>query len=103
MVTRQTEARRKQEEQGRLLRMIDDMPVAVMTVEPEGFTITYANETSKDLIRSIEHLLPLKADGLLGSSIDVFHRHPEHERRILSDPKNLPHNAASISARKFWT
>lgn len=93
MVTRQTEARRKQEEQGRLLRMIDDMPVAVMTVEPEGFTITYANETSKDLIRSIEHLLPLKADGLLGSSIDVFHRHPEHERRILSDPKNLPHNA----------
>ncbi|WP_236761729.1 putative bifunctional diguanylate cyclase/phosphodiesterase [Agrobacterium tumefaciens] len=93
MVTTQTEARRKQEEQGRLLRMIDDMPVAVMTVEPEGFTITYANETSKDLIRSIEHLLPLKADGLLGSSIDVFHRHPEHQRRILSDPKNLPHNA----------
>ncbi|WP_320188749.1 putative bifunctional diguanylate cyclase/phosphodiesterase (plasmid) [Agrobacterium rosae] len=93
MVTTQTEARRKQEEQGRLLRMIDDMPVAVMTVEPEDFTITYANETSKDLIRSIEHLLPLKADGLLGSSIDVFHRHPEHQRRILSDPKNLPHNA----------
>ncbi|NHN84632.1 EAL domain-containing protein [Acetobacter musti] len=77
----------------RLLRMIDNMPVAVMTVDPENFTITYANETSKNLIRQIEHLLPLKADNLVGSSIDVFHRHPEHQRRLISDPANLPHNA----------
>ncbi|MGU3422872.1 putative bifunctional diguanylate cyclase/phosphodiesterase [Methylobacterium sp. D54C] len=69
------------------------MPVAVMTVDPETFVITYANETSKSLIRSIEHLLPLKADALVGSSVDVFHRHPGHQRGVLSDPRNLPHNA----------
>lgn len=83
----------KWNEQERLLRMIDDMPVAVMTVEPDTLKVNYANETSKTLIRQIEHLLPIKADDLLGTSIDVFHRHPEHQRRILSDPANLPHNA----------
>ncbi|MFC3073503.1 putative bifunctional diguanylate cyclase/phosphodiesterase [Shinella pollutisoli] len=93
MVNARTEARRKQEAQSRLLRMIDDMPVAVMTVDPESFDITYVNETSRSLIRSIEHLLTIKADDLIGSSIDVFHRRPEHQRGILSDPRNLPHNA----------
>ena len=93
MVNAQTEALRKHEEQSRLLRMIDDMPMAVMTVEPGTLNINYANETSKELIRKIEHLLPIRADNLLGTSIDVFHRNPQHQRRILADPKNLPHNA----------
>lgn len=93
MVNARTEARRKEEAQARLLHMIDDMPVAVMTVEPETFRINYANETSKTLMRSIEHLLPIKADELVGTCIDVFHKHPEHQRRLLSDPANLPHNA----------
>jgi len=93
MVNAQTEARRKHEEQSRLLRMIDDMPVAVMTVVPGSLKINYANETSRELIRKIEHLLPIKADELLGTSIDVFHRNPHHQRRILADPNKLPHNA----------
>lgn len=93
MVNARTEACRKDREQTRLLQMLDDMPVAVMTVEPDTLNINYVNETSKNLIRKIEHLLPIKADGLLGTSIDVFHRHPQHQRRILADPANLPHNA----------
>lgn len=93
MVDARTDARRKHDEQSRLLRMIDDMPVAVMTVEPDTLRINYANETSKRLIEQIEHLLPIKADSLLGTCIDAFHKHPQHQRRILADPANLPHNA----------
>ena len=93
MVEARNEAQRKQEEQSRLLHMIDDMPVAVMTVEPDTLKVNYANETSKNLIRQIEHLLPIEADDLIGTSIDVFHKHPAHQRRILADPANLPHNA----------
>ncbi|MBN9277953.1 MAG: GGDEF domain-containing protein, partial [Hyphomicrobium sp.] len=93
MVNAQTYARRREQEQSRLLRMIDDMPVAVMTVEPDTLIINYANETSKQLIGSIEHLLPIKADTLVGTCIDVFHRHPEHQRKLLADPANLPHKA----------
>ena len=93
MVNARTEARCREQEQSRLLRMIDDMPVAVMTVDPQTLIINYANKTSKRLIGSIEHLLPITADTLIGTSIDVFHKRPEHQRRILADPANLPHNA----------
>lgn len=51
MVEARNEAQRKQEEQSRLLHMIDDMPIAVMTVDPDTLRVNYANETSKNLIR----------------------------------------------------
>ena len=83
----------KEHEEYKLLRMIDDMPVAVMTVDPVSFAITYLNETSKRTLSQIENLLPVKPEALLGQSIDIFHRHPEHQRRLLADPANLPHRA----------
>jgi diguanylate cyclase (GGDEF)-like protein len=64
-----------------------------MTVEPGTLKVNYANETSKALIRTIEHLLPIKAHELIGTSIDVFHKQPQHQRRILADPGNLPYAA----------
>ncbi len=88
----QTTARRKNERQDRLLRMIDNMPVAVMMIDPDTLKINYVNETSKNLVRNVEHLLAIRADDLIGSSMDVFHKNPEHQRRILSDPANLPFN-----------
>ncbi len=83
----------KEQEEYRLLRMIDDMPVAVMTVDPATYRITYVNETSKRTLGQIEAHLPIKAEALLGASIDVFHRHPTHQRQLLADPANLPHHA----------
>lgn len=92
MINAEAEARRKHLEQSRLLRMIDDMPIAVMTVDLETFAINYINETSKQKLEQIAHLLPTRIDNLLGSSIDIFHPHsPDHQRRFLSDPANLPH------------
>ncbi|MBY4911868.1 EAL domain-containing protein [Ralstonia insidiosa] len=92
MVNAQTEARRREAEQGRLLQMIDDMPIAVMTVKPDTLTINYANNTSKRLVDRIAHLLPVRPDALFGTSIDIFHAHPEVQRRLLADPANLPYN-----------
>ncbi|MCH8096860.1 MAG: methyl-accepting chemotaxis protein [Proteobacteria bacterium] len=74
-------------------QMVEQMPVNVVICELENFTITYANESTKTTLKQLEHLLPIKADDLLGSCIDVFHQNPEHQRRILSDPRNLPHHA----------
>src|SRR5262249_4136989 len=34
--------------------------------------------------------LPVKAEAVLGSSIDVFHKNPAYQRKILADDKNLP-------------
>lgn len=83
----------KAEEEYRLQRMIDDMPVAVMTVDPVSYKITYLNEASKRTLEQIEDLLPTGANDLLGRSIDIFHRNPTHQRALLADAQNLPHRA----------
>ena len=41
-------------------------------------------------LKGPEHLLPCKSDELLGQTIDIFHKAPEHQRKLLSDPANLP-------------
>ncbi|KVR12516.1 histidine kinase [Burkholderia ubonensis] len=92
-VDAQAESRMREHAQTRLMQMIDDMPVAVMTADPETFRINYLNATSLNLLRSIEHLLPIRADDALGAPIDFFHPHPQHQRRLLADPANLPHRA----------
>ncbi len=80
-------------ERERLKIMLDRMPINVMMADPKTFEINYINETSRNTLRSIEHLLPVKADQMLGTCIDRFHKDPSHQRRILSDPKNLPWRA----------
>jgi methyl-accepting chemotaxis protein len=80
-------------QRGTLGQMLDNMPVNVMTCDPATFKITFVNRTSLETLRKIEHLLPIKADQLLGQSIDIFHKDPSHQRRLLADPKNLPHRA----------
>jgi len=77
----------------RQAQMIDQMPINVMFMEPKNFTITYANKTSIDTLRTLEHLLPCQADNLVGQCVDIFHKHPAHQRGILSDASNLPHQA----------
>ena len=75
---------------GTLQQMIDGMPVPVMTMNLSDFTINYANKASIDALRSIEHVLPVSADDIVGQCVDIFHKNPEHQRRLLSDPANLP-------------
>ena len=78
----------------KLKEMVDQMPINVMMADPnDGFKITYLNKTSENTLRTIEKLLPVKADQILGSSIDIFHKNPAHQRQLLSNPRNLPHSA----------
>ncbi|MEP9379662.1 methyl-accepting chemotaxis protein [Aquabacter sp. CN5-332] len=77
----------------RLLQMVDEMPINVMTCTLGDFRIDYANKASLATLRRIERYLPIKIDQLVGSSIDIFHKQPTHVRAILADPKKLPHSA----------
>lgn len=78
-------------ERERLKIMVDNMPINVMMASPDNFEINFMNRTSLNTLKSIEHLLPVKADQVKGTSIDRFHKNPEHQRSILRDPKNLPY------------
>ncbi|TCS60369.1 methyl-accepting chemotaxis protein [Varunaivibrio sulfuroxidans] len=76
-----------------LQRMLEQMPINVMAIDIATFAITYANATSIETLRDLEHLLPCKAENIVGQCIDIFHKNPSHQRAILSDPANLPHHA----------
>ena len=73
--------------------MIDALPTAVMACDPADLRVIYMNKQSRETLLEIEHLLPIKAEDILGQCIDIFHKHPEHQRKMLGDPANLPHRA----------
>jgi len=85
-----------EERNARLLQMLDQMPVNVMTCTPaDGFKIDYMNRTCLETLKGLQDQLPVPVDSLIGRSIDVFHKHPERARAIAGDGARLPH-AASI-------
>ncbi|NIA71221.1 PAS domain-containing protein [Pelagibius litoralis] len=72
-------------------QMVDNMPVCVLLCDLKNFTITYANSASIEALKGIQHALPIAAEDIVGQSIDVFHKNPAHQRKLLADPKNLPY------------
>lgn len=87
-----TEKVRTEAEERRLREMVDNAPINIMYCDRE-FVIRYQNATSRKTLEKLQQYLPVKADDVVGRSIDIFHKHPEHQRRLLADPKNLPHKA----------
>ena len=82
----------KKSEASRLATMVDKMPMAVMTADPKNdFRINYFNTTSRETLGSIEKYLPIKVSEMLGTSFDVFHKNPKHQRNMLADASRLPH------------
>jgi methyl-accepting chemotaxis protein len=76
----------------RYRQMLDQIPTSVMVCDLD-LTIRYANAASLELFKRIERHLPIRAGQVIGSSIDIFHKNPAHQRRMLADPRNLPHRA----------
>lgn len=72
--------------------IVENAPINIMLADTSG-TIVYMNPASERTLRSIEKLLPVRVDQVVGSSYDIFHRDPSRQRKIVGDPKNLPHQA----------
>jgi methyl-accepting chemotaxis protein len=88
-----TELVAKERETAKMLRMLDEMPINIMMVDKDSYEISYANKTSVETLRPLQNLMPCQVDQLVGQSIDIFHKDPSHQRRLLADPSNLPHKA----------
>ena len=76
----------------RINSMMENIPINVLFCDLD-FNIRYANATSIKTLEVLEKYLPIKISEMVGSSIDVFHKVPSHQRRLLSSEKNLPHRA----------
>jgi hypothetical protein len=81
-----------QAEVARTHSMMEQAPINVMFAGPD-MKISYANPACFKTLKAVEHLLPIKAEQIIGQSIDIFHKNPAHQRKLLSDPNNLPHDA----------
>lgn len=79
-------------EMSRVQNMMDNIPINVLLANKD-FDLVYMNPASYKQLKEIEHLLPKPVDQLIGQSIDIFHKNPEMQRRLLADPSNMPHRA----------
>ena len=72
--------------------MMENMPINVLMADLD-LKIIYMNPKSRETLKLIEKDLPIAVDDITGKSIDIFHKQPAYQRKILSDPRNLPHKA----------
>ena len=89
-----TEQRAREGEVARLQSAVDGAMTAMMMVDRD-LVITYANDSTVDLVRSnldaFKRAYPsFNLDALIGTCIDIFHKNPAHQRAMLSNPDNLP-------------
>ena len=84
-----TEAYKAKTVNKRYSSMMENMPVNSLFCDID-LNVRYMNPSSKRTLEMLEQHLPVKVSDIIGGSIDVFHKDPAHQRKILSDPKNLP-------------
>ncbi|MFO7551055.1 MAG: methyl-accepting chemotaxis protein [Haliea sp.] len=81
----------------RMRSAIDNAMTPIMMVDRD-LVITYVNKSTTELMRKNESVMRdlyrgFDANKLVGTCIDMFHANPNHQRRILEDPANLPWQA----------
>jgi methyl-accepting chemotaxis protein len=79
-------------EASKLAQIIECAPLNIMTCDLD-LVIREMNAASRNTLTTLEKYLPVPVSKIVGSSIDIFHKVPSEQRRLLSDPKNLPHRA----------
>ncbi len=72
--------------------ILDTVPFNLMFCGMDHI-IKYVNPMSFSTLEKIEDLLPVSISKVLGSKIDIFHKDPKHQQKILSNPRNLPLNS----------
>lgn len=72
--------------------IVENAPINIMLANRDG-VIVYMNPASRNTLKTIENQLPVKVDAIVGSSYDVFHKNPSHQRKLLGDARNLPYSA----------
>ncbi|MBS7811442.1 methyl-accepting chemotaxis protein [Roseococcus pinisoli] len=75
-------------------QMLEQMPLGVMMADPkDNYRIRYLNPEASRLMGLVETSLPVKAEALMGQSVDIFHAHPRQQREIMAEASRLPHRA----------
>jgi methyl-accepting chemotaxis protein len=92
IVADQDKTQKAMVEAAKNVNMVEKSPINTMMATPEGI-FTYMNENSFATLSKLRQYLPLDPKDFIGKSIDMIHKNPEVQKRIIKDPKNLPHKA----------
>lgn len=84
------------EELTRMRSAVNGAMTAIMMVDRD-FNITYVNDATVKLLSTHENTLKsvypnFSAANMIGTCIDQFHKNPQHQRQLLSNPNNLPYS-----------
>ncbi len=101
-----TEVAKRRSDSELMMGAIGNVTTAIMMVDRD-FVVTYLNKTAQNILAKNEDLFKsiwpsFDKDAIVGSCIDLFHKNPERQRKLLADPNNLPHRAdISVGPIKF--
>ena len=83
---------RQRAEAARLANMVEQAPEAIMFADRE-LKIRYINAASLKALKGLAKHLSVKPEDVVGQSLEVLHKSPEMQRKLLAGPANLPHRA----------
>src|SRR5262245_57048056 len=77
----------------RIKQLVENAPINIMWADRE-LNVRYLNPAALATFRTLEQYLPIKADQMVGRSIDIFHKLPDasrlpHKARIQLGPETL--------------
>jgi methyl-accepting chemotaxis protein len=87
-----TEQVKAKNEMARVQSMMENAPTNFIFADLD-LKVRYMNPASSKTLLGLEKYLPVRASEMIGQSIDIFHKDPSHQRRMLANDKNLPHRA----------
>lgn len=101
-----TEVRQKENTQARLMGAIEGTTMPMIMVDRD-LVVTYVNDSTKGLLSKYKDIFNENWPGfepgnIVGKCIDIFHKDPSHQRKLLADPGNLPYKTdISVGPLKF--
>ena len=87
-----TEKVKADQAMAQIVGLVENNPVNMMYADKD-LNLAYLNPAGQAVLKTVENVIGIKVDDMVGKSIDVFHKNPAGARKILSDPRNLPHRA----------
>jgi methyl-accepting chemotaxis protein len=77
---------------------LDALPCNAMFCDRD-LILRFLNKSSRKTLKSLQHLLPAPVDQLVGKSIHIFHKTPDHVETILGGTSHHPHGSHKLPHR----
>ncbi|HTZ37216.1 MAG TPA: methyl-accepting chemotaxis protein [Stellaceae bacterium] len=102
---RDAEDKRRAAETARIQAALESCKTNVMVADAD-YNIVYMNKTMQQMLKVAEadirkDLPQFDAAHTIGANIDVFHKNPAHQRRILADLRSSVETKLSLGGRNF--